>query len=73
MMNRIKDEQIFPEQLEHCTLSSIFKRGKVARNNFDNYRGIFRVNIFRSILDRLIFNYLYGTIDEFLTDCNVGG
>ena len=73
MMNRIKKEQIFPEQLEQCTLSSIFKRGKVGRNNFNNYRGIFRVNILRSILDRLIFNDLYGKIDDFLTDCNVGG
>ena len=73
MMNRIKDEQTFPEQLEHCTLSSIFKRGKVVKNNFNNYRGIFRVNIFRSILDRLIYNDYYEQIDEFLTDCNVGG
>ena len=72
-MNRIKEEQVFPELLEHCTISSIFKKGKVGRNNFDNYRGIFRLSIFRSILDRLIFNDYYGTIDNYLSDCNVGG
>ena len=31
------------------------------------------MNIFRSILDRLIFNDYYGKIYSFLTDCNVGG
>ena len=73
LMNRIKKEQVFPEHLEHCTISSIFKKGKVGRNNFDNYWEIFRVTIFRNILDRLIFNDYYGVIDEYLTDCNVGG
>ena len=45
----------------------------MGRNNFDNYRGIFRLSIFRSILDRLVFNDYYGTIDNYLSDCNVGG
>ena len=50
LMNRIKLEQIFPEVLEICNISSIYKlKGK--RNDFDSYRGIFRVTIFRSILD----------------------
>ena len=33
---------------------------------------IFRVNIFRSILDRLIYNDEYATIESSLTDSNVG-
>ena len=37
------------------------------------YRGIFRVTIFRNILDRLIFNDEYNTIEMNLTDSNVGG
>ena len=73
LMNRMKTEQIFPEQLEHCTITSIFKKGKVGKNDFNNYRGIFRVSVFRSILDRLIFNDYYGKIDDYMTDCNVGG
>ena len=48
LMNRIKDEQIFPECLEICNVSSIWKK-KASRNNFESYRGIFRVTIFRSI------------------------
>ena len=72
-MNRIKSEQTIPNQFQKCNISSIFKKGKIGRNNFDNYRGVFRTTIFRSILDRLIFNDYYGKIDDFITDCNVGG
>ena len=63
MMNRIKDEQNFPECLELCNISSIWKK-KSSRNDFDAYRGIFRVTIFRSILDRLIYNDEYSNIDS---------
>ena len=37
-----------------------------------NYRGVFRVPLFRSILDRLMYNDLYTTLDSNLTDGNVG-
>ena len=70
-MNRIKAEQVYPETLEVCDIMPIFKlRG--SRNNFSNYRGIFRVCVMRSILDRLIYNDEYQNIDNNLTDCNVG-
>ena len=71
LMNKIKETQIFPETLKMCNISSIWKR-KQSRNDFDNYRGIFRVNIFRSILDRMIYNDEYATVEESLTDSNVG-
>ena len=73
LMNRVKDEQIIPKEFELCSITSIFKKGKAGKNDFNNYRGVFRVNIFRSILDRLIFNDYFGKVDDFLTDCNVGG
>ena len=71
LMNRIKRELIYPEVLEDYDISSIFKN-RGARNCFDNYRGIFRVPIFRTILDRLIYNDEYPNIDENLSDSNVG-
>ena len=71
LMNRVKSDQIFPEVLELCDVSSIWKR-RGSRNDFDNYRGIFRLTIFRSILDRLIYNDEYKNIDSNLTDSNVG-
>ena len=71
LMNRIKNEQVYPEALEKCNISSIFKN-KGSRNSFEFYRGIFRVPILRTILDRLIYNDEYTNIDENLTDSNVG-
>ena len=38
----------------------------------DAYRGIFRVMVFRNILERLIYNDEYRIIDANLTDSNVG-
>ena len=71
LMNRVKLDQTYPEALEVYDISSIYK-SKGARNSFDNYRGIFRVPIFRFILDRLIYNDEYNGIDENLSDSNVG-
>ena len=71
LMNRTKFELIYPEALEYYDISSIYKN-KGARNDFENYRGIFRVPILRTILDRLIYNDEYPTIDDNLTDSNVG-
>ena len=72
LMNRIKSEQVFPNALEYCNISSIWKQ-KGPKNEFKSYRGIFRVTIFRNILDRLIYNDEFKNIDKNLSDCNVGG
>ena len=71
LMNKIKEQQIFPHALEACNITSIFKN-KGSKADLNNYRGIFRVMIFRSILERLIYNDEYSTVDENLTDANVG-
>ena len=70
-MNRIKQKQEYPKCLELCNITNIFKR-KGSINEFSQYRGIFRVLVFRSILERLIYNNEYYIIDENLTDANVG-
>ena len=71
LMNKIKEKQIYPRCLEQCNISSIWKR-KGSRNDFEFYRGIFRVTVFRSILDRLIYNDEISNLDSNLTDSNVG-
>ena len=71
LMNRIKLEQMYPEHLELCNISSIYKM-KGSKNDFEFYRGTFRVTIFRSILDSLVYNDEYMNIDRNLTDSNVG-
>ena len=70
-MNEIKTTPKFPTVLKQCNITSLYKR-KGSRNNFNNYGGIFRVTIFRSILDKLIYNDKYQIIDDPLTDSNVG-
>ena len=71
LMNQIKDKQQYPKALEQCNITSLYKH-KGSRKDFNNYRGVFRVTVFRSILDRLIYNDNYYTIDDHLTDGNVG-
>ena len=72
LMNNIKREQKFPESLEACNITCLFKN-KGKKNDLNNYRGVFRVTVFRNILDKLIFNDEYEKIDKNLTDSNVGG
>ena len=70
LVNRIKSEQKYPEALEKCDITSIYKK-KGNKNDFNSYRGIFRVPIVRTILFG-IYNDVYEVIDESLTDSNVG-
>ena len=70
LMNKMKEELVFPEELQIFNITSLYKKGK--RNIFDNYRGIFRGTVLRNILDRLLYNDVYPVIDKNLTDANVG-
>jgi hypothetical protein len=70
-MNKIKETQVYPRCLESCNITSIFKN-KGNKSEFTNYRGIFKVVVFRGILERLIYHDEYQNIDENLSDANVG-
>ena len=67
----MKTQQVFPEPLKLSNISCMYKN-KGSKKDFDNYRGIFRVTILRSILDRLIYNDEYANIDENIMNSNVG-
>ena len=69
LVNGIKREQQFPHCLQTCNITSIHKN-KGLQKDFNHYRGIFRVTVFRNILDKLILNK---TIDFNLTGSNDGG
>ena len=71
LMNMIKERLQYPKSMELCNITSIYKQ-KGSQKDFNNYRGIFRVTVFRSILDRLMYNDNYHVIDQNLTDGNVG-
>ena len=53
MSNKIKKNQKFPDVLSHCNITSLYKN-KGSKKDFNNYRGIFRVTVIRSIIDKLI-------------------
>ena len=71
LMNQIKVQQKVPSALKLCNITSLYKN-KGSKKDFENYRGIFRVVVLRSILDKLIYNDEYPGIDKNLTDSNVG-
>ena len=71
MMSLIKRQSKYPETLEQYNITTLYKN-KGSRKDFLYYRGIFRVIVFRSILDRLMYNDSYPVIDQHLTDGKVG-
>ena len=58
--------------MENANITSIYK-GKGQKNDLQNERGIFGMNIFRSLLLKLIYNDEYENIDSNMSDSNVGG
>ena len=50
LMNRIKTDQVYPQCLQLCNITSLYKQ-KGPRNGFGSYRGIFRVQALRNILE----------------------
>ena len=71
MFNRIKQEMELPSFMEVANIISIYK-GKGERLDLNNDRGIFLVNIFRSILMILVYNDKYPIVDKNMSDSNVG-
>ena len=71
LMNKIKEKQKVPKAIQLCNIAPIYKN-KGKHSNFNSCRGIFRLTVLRSILDRLIYNDMYDTMDYNLSDCNVG-
>ena len=70
LCNLIKERQEFPKALQNCNITPLHK--KKSRKDLHNYRGIFRVPVIRSILDRLLYIDCFEVIDNNLTDGNVG-
>ena len=67
-MNMLEDKpNDYPEVMDICNVTSIYKN-KGDRNVFDSHRGVFRTTTLRNILDRLIYNDEYTTVDINLID-----
>ena len=71
MCNKIKQLKVIPKFMRFANITTVPKKGSMA--NLENERGIFRVDVIRSILMRLIYNEKYLEIDKNISDSQMGG
>ena len=71
LFNKVKLELELPVFMEIANIISIYK-GKGDKLDLTNDRGIFIVNIFRSILMKLVYNDKYSIVDSNMSDSNIG-
>ena len=71
LCNKIKKTLTIPKFMEYCNIIGIYK-GKGEKMDLANDRGIFIVNIARSILMKLIYGDKYELVDQHMSDSNVG-
>ena len=71
LLNKIKKELFIPTFMQWADIVAIYK-GKGAKLDLENDRGIFILNIFRSILMKLVYADKYQIIDKNMSDSNVG-
>ena len=70
--NNVKTQLTIPKFLTYTDITSIYK-SKGEKNSLESDRGIFGVSKFRSIIEKLVYQDMYETIDESMSDSNVGG
>ena len=71
LLNKVKEEMIIPEFMELVNIVSIYK-GRGEKSNLQNDRGIFLVNLVRSILMKLVYQDKYDIIDDSMSDSQIG-
>ena len=71
MFNKMKVQNIIPEFMKITNLTTVPKKGSLTE--LENERGIFRVDIIRSILMKIIYNEIYSEVDENMSDSQMGG
>ena len=72
LCNNVKTQILVPEFVTSTDITCIYKN-KEEKSDLDNDRGIFGVSKIRSIIEKLIYEEDYETIDDNMSDSNVGG
>ena len=67
LVNNIKKEQFLPKLLRSPDITSIYKK-KGSKNDLNNDRGIFKLSVLRTILDKLIYFDKIEEIDQNMSD-----
>ena len=70
IFNSIKEEGIVPDIMREAIITTIPKSG--SKFELKNKRGIFKLNVLRSILLRIIYNRKYDIIDQSMSESNIG-
>ena len=60
-----------PDFLQKMAITSLYKN-KGIKSDFSNQRGVFNVSKVRSILDKVLYDDVYQTIDDELSYSNIG-
>ena len=71
LMNGVKNNLFVPENMQLASITSIFKN-KGLKFELKNDRGIFILTIFRKILDKLLYNDKYTSIEVNMSYSNIG-
>ena len=71
LVNIIKKEQYLPKLLRSPDITSIYKK-KGCKTDLNNDRGIFKLSILRTILDKLIYFDKIEEIDQNMSDSQIG-
>ena len=72
LCNMVKSQILIPEFVTFTDITSIYKN-KGEKSDLENDRGIFGVSKIRSFIEKLIYEEKYDTIDNCMSDSNVGG
>ena len=71
MFNKLKRNKMIPMFMQYANITTVPKKGSLTK--LENMRGIFRVDVVRSILMRLIYNDKYPEVDKNMSDSQMGG
>ena len=72
LLSKIKNQLKQPQFVNEVDIISLFK-GKGSKHLLSNERGIFILNLVRTLKDKLIYQDIYETVDSVMSDCQVGG
>ena len=70
MMNRIKVEMKLPQEMKKANITILHKKN--CRLDLSNWRGIFVTSVLRTILMKLVHERTYKTIDENMSEAQIG-
>ena len=73
MLNKTKDTLIIPDMMKTVNVAMLPKPAKPGLHDVENQRGVFLISVFRSILMKLLLKDEYETLDNYMTDSNIGG